>query len=312
MRMYMAAPSPTIQQVSTSLGATTTQLTSGLKTNARFLFNGTSSKIRIGSNSEASSSIGTQAAGMFTLGANPSGSGAAYLHTSDIIILTSAVDAGYAAKRDAVEAFLAKYNTTASVAPPSIKFDGNSMTYGVGSTTDNDYPSQTVKTLGRTVTWYNYGVSSRTIPTAITDATGANGLDYVAGGVNQKNIVVYWDGTNDLYGGANATTTYNNLVTYLNARKAKGETLIVLTCLPRSGGGTPGGFEAERQSYNTLIRNDGTGVGYTVVDVAADSRIGDAGDSDDTTYYGDKVHMTDAGYAIVAGMVKTALQGLLP
>jgi hypothetical protein len=44
------------------------------------------------------------------------------------------------------------------------------------------------------------------------------------------------------------------------------------------------------------------------VDVAADARIGDAGDSDDPAYYApDRVHLTPTGLAIVADLVQPAL-----
>lgn len=126
-----------------------------------------------------------------------------------------------------------------------------------------------------------------------------------------KNIVAAWGGTNDIYFGASASTAWSRYQTYLAARRAAGWKTIAFTALPRSNAGTPGDFETSRQTFNTSVRN-GLGTDYdALADVAADTRIGDAGDETDTTYYsGDKVHLNTTGYGIVAGVVNTAMNSL--
>lgn len=49
-----------------------------------------------------------------------------------------------------------------------------------------------------------------------------------------------------------------------------------------------------------------------LADVAADTRIGDAGDELNTTYYHltDRVHLNNAGYAVVAPIVKAAIDSI--
>lgn len=135
----------------------------------------------------------------------------------------------------------------------------------------------------------------------------------------QRQVVIAWGGTNDLYFGASAATTYARIVAYATARKAAGWRVILLTILPRSNSGTPGSFETDRQSVNASLLADfstataesgiWTGAAYAdyLVHVGGDATIGDAGDENNTTYYLDKVHLTNAGYAIVADYVKKAI-----
>ena len=48
-----------------------------------------------------------------------------------------------------------------------------------------------------------------------------------------------------------------------------------------------------------------------LADMGADATIGPAGAEMNTTYFDtDRVHMTNAGYAVVAGLVSVAIQGI--
>jgi lysophospholipase L1-like esterase len=48
-----------------------------------------------------------------------------------------------------------------------------------------------------------------------------------------------------------------------------------------------------------------------IVRIDSNAYIGDAGNPNNTTYYqADKIHLTPAGYSVVAGLVTTAIQGL--
>lgn len=135
----------------------------------------------------------------------------------------------------------------------------------------------------------------------------------------QRQVVIAWAGTNDLYFGASAATTYARIVAYATARKAAGWRVILLTILPRSNSGTPAGFEVARQSVNASLLADfstatgesgiWTGAAYAdyLVHVGGDGTVGDSGDENNTTYYLDKVHLTSAGYAIIADYVKRAI-----
>lgn len=133
-------------------------------------------------------------------------------------------------------------------------------------------------------------------------------------------MLIAWGGTNDLYFGASAATTYSRIVTYATARKAAGWRVIILSILPRSAGIPPPTFEADRQTVNAALLADfPTATAHTnitrggayadfLINIGADTTIGEAGDELNTTYYADRVHLTNAGYAIVADYVKKAIQ----
>jgi hypothetical protein len=198
-------------------------------------------------------------------------------------------------------------------------FDGDSLTYGatVGgdSRAANPYPSQVITALTNKYAWENYAVGGQQWTDMTSDATTQ--IDPMRSSSAPRSALVVWAGTNDMGsvgGNQSAATTYSRLQTYCNARRSAGFTIannapiFVLTCLPRGDAGAPGDFETKRQSYNTLIRAGDSSYDY-VIDVAADSRIGDSGDQNDTTYYAsDKIHLIEAGYGVVAGLVTTALQ----
>lgn len=183
-------------------------------------------------------------------------------------------------------------------------FDGNSMTDGSTSS----YPATTVAAL--TGTWYsrNFGVSGQTTTQMISD--GVSQIDPFYDSRVTNNVLVAWETTNELKLGVSATDAYNNLVAYCRARKNAGFKVVVPTILPRSESGTPEDFNTKRATVNTNIRNNYASFATAIADVAANTDIGEDGDSENATYYADKVHMTTAGYNIVAGIVATAINSL--
>lgn len=183
-------------------------------------------------------------------------------------------------------------------------FDGNSMTDGSTSS----YPATTVAAL--TGTWYsrNFGVSGQTTTQMISD--GVSQIDPFYDSRVTNNVLVAWEATNELKLGVSATDAYNNLVAYCRARKNAGFKVVVPTILPRSESGTPEDFNTKRATVNTNIRNNYASFATAIADVAANTDIGEDGDSENATYYTDKVHMTTAGYNIVAGIVKAAIDTL--
>jgi lysophospholipase L1-like esterase len=210
----------------------------------------------------------------------------------------------------------------ASYAAPLLIFDGNSMTYGAGSSgISGTYPNQLIAALADPVVGGNFGVSGQETDGMIADSPAQ--IDPLCSFTTRtKNVVVAWEGTNDIRAGASAATAFANLKAYCQARKDVGYRVILLTIPPRSDVGTPGTFDDDRSSVNASLRADfptsttatrvfrpGVGVTYAdlLVDVAANATIGDAGDEANTTYYDDLVHMTDAGYALVAADVRGAL-----
>lgn len=123
---------------------------------------------------------------------------------------------------------------------------------------------------------------------------------------NRKaNILSILIGRNDLGVGTIPTTFVANLKAYCLARKAVGWKIVLLTVLPS----TVSGFNAVRNTANGLIRGDSSY--YDVLaDVATDTTIGCDSCAANTTYYADGTHPTNAGEALIAPYVITAIQSI--
>lgn len=199
--------------------------------------------------------------------------------------------------------FNTRYNLWTAAA--RIVFEGDSLTVGTGSTASNDYPSVVMTSFsGRTK--YNVATSGHATTDVISSLTTDVILKRHYHGLNYACI---WIGTNDLEAGTTAATTYANIVSICQSCQAAGFRVVVLTLLPRNATDQTA-FDAARASVNTSLRANWATFANALADVAADSRIGDDGDWSDGTYFSDSVHLTDAGYAIVAGVVVTALTAL--
>jgi len=117
-------------------------------------------------------------------------------------------------------------------------------------------------------------------------------------------VACVWIGTNDLRTLPDtAATVYSRITSWIQGRQAAGFRVIVLTILPCTKAGTPAGYEAERLDLNTLINANAAGADG-IADIAADALLDDA---DDPVYFFDKLHLTTAGYGVVAGIVEAAI-----
>lgn len=195
---------------------------------------------------------------------------------------------------------------------------GNSLTFGTGASAGSDYPSQ----MHALYVADNYpGIIIR------NQGTSGDRLSVMEGNYQEQvgnyfeytnyenNIIVFWELTNELFfNSAVADDALEVFYRLCSRMRRQGWTVVVLTVLPRSDASTPAGFEAARQVVNADLRVSARlGQQFDVlVDVAADTRIGDAGDELDTTYYNaDKVHMIGAGYALISTAVKDAVDTLI-
>jgi len=183
--------------------------------------------------------------------------------------------------------------------------DGNSLTFGTGSTAGNDYPSQLRTLLGSGYWVTNVGVGGKT--TAQMISGGAATVDTRQDSWNPRNWLIAWEGTNQLPV-STAEESYDLLVQYCQERRAAGANKIIVgTMLPADGRS-----EVERQEYNDLIRTNWDSFADAFADVGDDPTIGQTGDNLNLTYYNaDKVHMTDAGYAVVAGIFEDSVLSLV-
>lgn len=129
--------------------------------------------------------------------------------------------------------------------------------------------------------------------------------------VHKKNVLIFWEGTNAIQstGYLHADSVYREMKRYgLQARATgKWDKIIVMTILPF---GTNNDMNLSRDTLNSLLISHYTEFCDTIIDLCADSDIGQWGDQLNATFYTDKVHPTDAGQAIVMRMVYVALKNL--
>lgn len=214
----------------------------------------------------------------------------------------------------------------------NLVFDGNSLTnygapcfpgesYGSG----DKYPTQLAalspwNSNGATVT--NRATSGQTTAQMISggacdmNGSGTRGsasseIDVLLG--SNENIIVVWEGTNDLYFNGNTTDAYNRLVTYCQDRQTAGWRVVILTILYRSfGGNTPAGdsnavYNGKIDTVNASIRSNWATFADAICDVAANANLDDPTDA---TYFFDGTHLTGTGRGLIASLVSSTILGL--
>lgn len=124
-----------------------------------------------------------------------------------------------------------------------------------------------------------------------------------------KYILTVHIGANDL---GNATSTASwlaDLAAYCDARRAAGWYVILATVLPRGG---VAGFNARRAVVNPVILTWAGVHADAIADFAGNATMGDDGDENNTTYYSDTIHPTDAGHTILASIMSPLINAALP
>lgn len=124
--------------------------------------------------------------------------------------------------------------------------------------------------------------------------------------------LVIFAGTNDIWiGGSTAAQTCTFSNTYIAARIAAGWPpghIIVATMLPRYNSllspAINASLETTRQDYITCVVAAAAGQGVVLARLDLDPNIGQAGDSQNPTYYEpDEIHPNEAGLAIVTSII---------
>lgn len=161
----------------------------------------------------------------------------------------------------------------------------------------------------------NLGINGLTLASMVTQATNYS-TRLLRAGTNQ--FVVVWGGTNDIANSAvvTAATVYANMQTACATWKAAGYKCIIVSPLPRnsgfSGGQTSGGFEATRQSLETLLLANTTWADC-YVDIVADPVIGPAAAAANATLFQDGIHVTNpVGNAYVLSDIAACARKVLP
>jgi lysophospholipase L1-like esterase len=188
-------------------------------------------------------------------------------------------------------------------------FDGCSLVRDTGVGEADTMPAQVMELLPRDVGGVDLGVPGQTTPMMAADASTE--VDPLARG-RRPAVLVVWEGTNDLLYGTDppfdAEAAFAHLASYCRDRRRAGYRVLVLTVLPREG---PEEFERARTALNARLRAGWSDFADGLADVAAERTIGRAGAEFDACYYRDTVHLTPAGYALVAVRVARAVRALL-
>jgi lysophospholipase L1-like esterase len=171
-------------------------------------------------------------------------------------------------------------------------------------------PAQVMTLLPRGLAMKNLGVTGQTTQMMAADAAAE--VDPLFDPARPATVLVCWEGTNDLVlGGAppyDARRAYRHLAAYCRGRGRAGFRVVICTVLPR---GRSTAFSAARNALNAELRTHWMSFADALADVAALKTIGADGAETDATYYRDTVHLTAAGYRIVAGEVAGAVRRLL-
>ena len=191
--------------------------------------------------------------------------------------------------------------------------DGNSLTYGYQSSNPptTGYPNVMhglvpFNTNGATI--YNFGVSSQTTGDMLSDVATQV---YPLYSSSVTSIVVAYEIGNDIYFNGRVDSAEARFQRYCLGVKAVGFKVVVVTLTPRDQttafGDSPSTYQGKIDAINTWLRANYLSFADAIADLQADSRF----TTYNTTYFnGDKVHYTDAGYAAMADIIKTAILSL--
>ena len=191
-----------------------------------------------------------------------------------------------------------------------VVFDGCSLVDDAGVARDASMPAQVMALLPGGLDMKNLGVGGQTTQMMAADAAAE--VDPLFAASRRRNILVCWEGTNDLILGSappyDARQAYRHLAAYCKARQRAGFRVVICTVLPR---GRSAAFYEARNALNADLRAHWRSFADALADVGANRTIGADGAETDATYYRDTVHLTAAGYAIAARVVAGAVERLL-
>ena len=199
---------------------------------------------------------------------------------------------------------------TGTPTTPLLIFTGDSLTYGDHVQRTETYPAQTIALLAPArYDAVNLGMNADRI--ASLNMRADTTIDPLYAASRSKNIVVLWGGGNDLAVDASADETFARLVTFGQARRRVGFTVVVLTLLPRTGllgGMSKEEFETRRQGLNASMRQNLAMFADALADVAAAPTFSAVSITANREYFAtDETHLIAKGYSIIAPIVKTTI-----
>lgn len=193
-----------------------------------------------------------------------------------------------------------------SIGHRRVVWEGDSRTTGTGATNSAyHYPSQAVRKLTGVWSASNVGTGGNTVATMITQISAEVAPLFSA--TNSKNIAVLWGGVND---NTDATTMHNRISSWCSTVRALGFKVVVCTEIDaQSAAHLASGWHATNYpALNTLIRANWTSYADAIADLGANANLQDA--TNVTYFNADLVHLTNAGYGVVAGVVAPVVAAL--
>lgn len=198
----------------------------------------------------------------------------------------------------------AKWPVAGDVHDPQFTCVGNSITEGYGVTAS--YPVRLAQSLPGW-RWCNSGIGGTTTPQL--QARGPSGIAaYEA--AHSHSVVVLSEIGNHLdynYGSVSARQAVDAFWAWADAWRLGGWKVVACTVTPRNvpGDTNAAAVTTEINAANVLLRAEWPAHADALADVAADARLQDPTDA--TYYMTGNLHPNDAGYAVMASIVKSAL-----
>lgn len=193
-----------------------------------------------------------------------------------------------------------------------IIFEGNSLSWTTQRNPDglNEYyiPRAIAAVAAPTYTPVYFPISGQTQAT-INSLMATKVLQYSEKG----DIVVLWEGTNDLNVGAlSAQAAFDNVVIYAQKVVGRGCKLVICTATARDFAGDAADLMTRIDAYNVLVRNNAATYGYTICDLGADPMFDTRADTANATNYStDLLHLIKPGQDNVISLLTTAVTPLI-
>ena len=192
-----------------------------------------------------------------------------------------------------------------------IFFDGNSLSNFAGGSVANgfEYPmsAYTSLTVGTRPVFHPCGVGSKRTATLTTDF-----LTKILPLSAPSDIVVFMEITNESRDGLAAQTMIDNVQAYCLQARSYGLKVIVCTCPAGKLSGDPADTVTRELAANVILRATWSTFADKLADVGAVTQFDSQADITNTTYYNvDQLHLTSAGYVLVANAVYPQIQTLL-
>lgn len=189
--------------------------------------------------------------------------------------------------------------------PGVLVWDGGSILEGVHSPEDGTPPSLALKLIPHWVHSYLSISHATQILQMLQEAPTEVDAHYDPEA--DADICVVMAGGSDLEWGMSADELLDGVRQYCVERRSAGFQVVVVSLLPRN----VEGFEDPRSRFNGLLRAYWPEFSDGLADIGADSRIGDALDCFDLTYYmSDGTHPTPAGDAVIASIIAPVVNDL--